>query len=126
MGIISGPDSGIYKSFGYKFNFNTRFIGYYLSKAVRKEKRETDIYNMIYVILSANIDKIDSYLASPNWEPQKYNHRTGKIKVLSNEMPSDPNDPERLNRKQSFLEQNPYSIIDINNIFLYNQYLTIP
>ncbi len=84
-----------------------------------KVTTENDIGN-------ANTEKRDSYLASPNGILQKYDHQTGKIKVLSNEMPSDPNDPERLNRKQSFLEQNPYSIIDINNIFLYNQYLTIP
>ncbi len=126
MGIISGPDSGIYKSFGYKFNFNTRFIGYYLSKAVRKEKRETDIYNMIYVILSANIDKIDSYLASPNWEPQKYNHRTGKIKVLSNEMPSDPNDPDRQNSISPFFEKDKSMFLDIKDFPSFNQYLMTP
>ena len=91
-----------------------------------KMKKVTNSNKNITDIGTANTHQIDSYLASPNGELQKYNHRTGKIKVLSNEKPSDPNDPERLNRKQSFLEQNPYSIIDINNIFLYNQYLTIP
>ncbi len=49
--------SGISEEFRYKFHFNVRFIDYYLSKAVRKEKIETGIYNMIYVLLSAKIIK---------------------------------------------------------------------
>ncbi len=47
--------SGINEDFSQKFGYNTCFIGYYLSKAVRKEKIETGIYNMIYVLLSAKI-----------------------------------------------------------------------
>lgn len=47
--------SGINEDFSNKFGYNTCFIGYYLSKAVRKEKIETGIYNMIYVLLSAKI-----------------------------------------------------------------------
>lgn len=49
--------SGISQDFSYKFQFNVSFVYYYLSKAVRKEKIETGIYNMIYVLLSAKIIK---------------------------------------------------------------------
>ena len=47
--------SGISQDFSYKFQFNVSFVYYYLSKAVRKEKIETGIYNMINVLLSAKI-----------------------------------------------------------------------
>ena len=80
---------------------------------------DTDIGN-------ANIDKIDSYLASPNGELQKYNHRTGKIKVLSNEMPSDPNDPDRQNSISPFFEKDKSMFLDIKDFPSFNQYLMTP
>ena len=53
--MLNKYDSGINDDFNNKFRFNTCFINYYLSMAVRKEKIETGIYNMILVQLSAKI-----------------------------------------------------------------------
>ena len=55
LNIHDEHESGISDDFCYKFRFNVNFVYYYLSKAVRKEKIETGIYNMINVLLSAKI-----------------------------------------------------------------------
>ena len=39
------------------------------------------------------------YLVSPNGQLQKYNPKDGKILKISNQMPSDPQDPSRKNQK---------------------------
>ena len=46
---------------------------------------------------NANFRKMDSFLVTPDGSLQKYNCSTGVISVLSNDMPSDVNDPDRLN-----------------------------
>jgi hypothetical protein len=45
-----------------------------------------------------NVAKIDGYVATPNGSLQKYNHITGKIATISTNMPSDFNDPTKLNK----------------------------
>lgn len=40
---------------------------------------------------------MDSYLVTPNGSLQKYNHKSGKIIIISNDMPSDSFDPTRMN-----------------------------
>ena len=88
-----------------------------------KMKKVTNSKKNITDIGTANTHQIDSYLASPNGELQKYNHRTGKIKVLSNEMPSDPNDPDRRNSISPFFEKDKSMFLDIKDFPLFNQYL---
>lgn len=46
---------------------------------------------------NANMRQIDSYLVTPNGSLQKYDPKNNKISIISNDMPSDPNDPEALN-----------------------------
>ena len=46
---------------------------------------------------NANKHKRILYVVTPNGSLQKYDPQTGKIKVLSDDMPSDSNDPDRLN-----------------------------
>ena len=61
---------------------------------------------------NANIRKMDSYLVTPNGSLQKYNCSTGVVSVLSNEMPSDVNDPDRLNLID-IRERHPVSTSDL-------------
>jgi len=88
-----------------------------LSKTERiKQKGNNDIGN-------ANRRKLDSYLVTPNGSLQKYEPNSNKITIVSNDMPSDKNDPSRLNLKDS-QERNPYTMEDflrmINKVF-FNQ-----
>ena len=78
-----------------------------LSSNEKKEitERGTDIGN-------ANFRHLDSYLVTPNGSLQKYSPKTGKISVLSNEMPSDFNDPDRLNYIDT-RERHPESTMDL-------------
>ena len=65
--------------------------GKFISKEERKkENGNNDIGN-------ANRIKKVSYLFTPNGSLQKYNPQNGEITIVSNDMPSDPNDPTRVN-----------------------------
>lgn len=44
-----------------------------------------------------------AYVVTPNGSLQKYNPHTGKIEVLSNELPSDPNDPDHINENNTVI-----------------------
>lgn len=68
---------------------------------------------------NANARQISSYVATPNGAVQKYDPKTGKISIISNDMPSDPNDPNRLNKIEP-VENNP---INIKNIMRMNENL---
>ena len=61
----------------------------------------------------------DGYLVCPDGSLKKYSHKTGKISVISNEMPSDQNDPKRLNNL-GVEEHNPINVVSLtkaqNNI----------
>ena len=102
-------------AFDSKFkNGNNVFSGSFDKDRVENltadEKRDitktgTDIGN-------ANYRHMDSYLVTPNGSLQKYSPSTGKISVLSNEMPSDHNDPDRMNLID-IRERHPTSAIDL-------------
>lgn len=51
----------------------------------------------------SNKNKIPSYVVTPNGLLQKYTPNDGAIKVISNEMPSDPADPDCLNTNFFYL-----------------------
>ncbi len=93
---------------------------YFSSEEKRKSNLPNDIGN-------SNKRGTDSYLVTPNGSLQKYNPLTGKITVISNDMPSDANDPYRLNYID-IKENNPTTIWEImqmqeniNKGILYNQ-----
>lgn len=46
---------------------------------------------------NANARQMTSYVATPNGSLQKYNPKTGKITIVSNQMTSDLNDPDCMN-----------------------------
>lgn len=56
---------------------------------------------------NANKRQRDSYLTTPNGSLKKYSPKTGKVTLISTDMPSDYNDPERVNNRSSFIEANP-------------------
>ena len=77
-----------------------------------------------YDIGLANKHKRISYVVTPNGSLQKYDPQTGKIKVLSNDMPSDSNDPDRLNENNInyiSIEKTIVQKIDVIN-FLYQTF----
>lgn len=78
---------------------------YYSSEEKRNSNLPNDIGN-------SNKRGTDSYLVTPNGSLQKYNPLTGKITVISNDMPSDANDPYRLNYID-IRENNPTTIREI-------------
>ena len=73
---------------------------------------------------NANEHKRISYVVTPNGSLQKYDPQTGKIKALSNHMPSDSNDPDRLNENNInyiSIEKTIVQKIDVIN-FLYQTF----
>lgn len=113
--VASFHTHGAYtKEFGIGNNI---FSGVTDGKSYVKDKRtvtrgNTDIGN-------ANIRNLFSYVSTPNGSLQEYNPHTGKISIISNDMPSDPKDPTRLNLVTP-IERHPNTISDIirmnNNI----------
>ena len=59
----------------------------------------------------SNRTQLTSFLVTPNGSLQSYDPKTGKIKVLSNNMPSDYRDPDRMNSVSSYIEKHPLSIM---------------
>ena len=87
----------------------------------QNELRQTYIYDIGY----SNRKGIPSYLATPNGSLQKYNPKSGKIITLSESLPSDKNDPERLNNNSSDIEWNILTdkdYLDIDRKLLYDEY----
>ncbi len=70
------------------------------SKDLRNIRNYKDIGN-------ANRRQRDSYLVTPNGSLKKYSPKTGKVTLISEEMPSDYNDSSRVNNKSSLIETNP-------------------
>lgn len=73
----------------------------------------------------ANISCMISYVVTPNGSLQKYDNSSGKIRVLSNDMPSDKNDPNRLNDKGSEIERDSVTngeLLKIMRDILYENY----
>ena len=73
----------------------------------------------------ANATKMNSYVVTPNGSLQKYDYISGKVKVISINMPSDRNDPNRLNERQSEIEEDKLTISQILEIMrnvLYEKY----
>ena len=59
----------------------------------------------------SNRTQLTSFLVTPNGSLQSYDPKIGKIKVLSNNMPSDYRDPDRMNSVSSYIEKHPVSIM---------------
>ena len=73
---------------------------------------------------NTNKHKRISYVVTPNGSLQKYDPQTRKIKVLSNDMPSDSNDSDRLNENNInyiSIEKTIVQKIDVIN-FLYQTF----
>ncbi|MDM1046586.1 DUF4329 domain-containing protein, partial [Myroides sp. 1354] len=45
-------------------------------------------------------NEVDSYLSTPDGSLLKYNYKTTEVSIISNKLPSDPNDPNRQNNNQ--------------------------
>ena len=78
-----------------------------------------------YDIGFSNNRKLISYLVTPNGTLQKYDFKTGKIKVINHSMPSDKNDLDRMNSVQSDVETQPISnkeFLEIKGRILYDIY----
>ena len=72
---------------------------------------------------NANREQMDSFIVTPNGSLQRYDFRTGKISIISKDMPSDPEDPTRMNNIPSIEENNPlnnYDYLEINRRIMYN------
>ena len=80
---------------------------------LKQRKAVTDITD----IGNANRDKLNSYVATPNGSLQKYDYKSGKITMISTDMPSDVKDPERLNSISALMENNKLGIDAILKVF---------
>ena len=90
-------------------NFSAYTDNYFSSQLTRRGKtrllseRELKLVinspNMPTDIGTSNKLGKEVYLVSPNGQLQKYNPKDGKILKISNQMPSDPQDPSRKNQK---------------------------
>ncbi|MDE5986807.1 MAG: DUF4329 domain-containing protein, partial [Prevotella sp.] len=58
----------------------------------------------------ANKVQRDSFITTPNGSLKKYEHRTGKVTLISTDMPSDYNDPDRKNNRSYLIEANPIKV----------------
>lgn len=75
---------------------------------------------MSYDIGNSNRRQIDSYLVTPNGSLQKYDPKKNIISIISNDMPSDPNDPDSLN--SNYVESDNFSINDFLNMLRIETY----
>lgn len=57
-----------------------------------------------------NKEKLTIYVATPNGSLQKYDSGTGKISTIDTQMPSDQQDPNKLNKNNAGIEKNPVVI----------------
>lgn len=73
---------------------------------------------------NANREKMNIYLTTPNGSLQKYNYKTGNIEILSKSIPSDSNDPSRLNNMPSIVEKNPLTFEKILELYRKQAYRT--
>ena len=87
---------------GIRANVNGRKVLVSASKR-KMETGKNDIGN-------ANKRQIDSYLVTPNGSLQKYDPKNNKISIISNDMPSDSNDPEALN--SNYVSPNNFTYLD--------------
>ncbi len=71
---------------------------------------------------NANLDKINAYLVTPNGSLQKYDYKTGKIKLLSTDMPSDNKDPLRLNGQSALVNDNRLDIEKLLELYRKQMY----
>ena len=69
---------------------------------------------------NSNRRQIDSYLVTPNGSLQKYDPKKNIISIISNDMPSDPNDPDSLN--SNYVESDNFSINDFLNMLRIETY----
>jgi hypothetical protein len=44
------------------------------------------------------VEKLDGYLTTPSGTLKLFNYKTEKVTVISKDMPSDPKDPDRVNK----------------------------
>ncbi|WP_270214039.1 DUF4329 domain-containing protein [Coprobacter fastidiosus] len=58
---------------------------------------------------------IDGFVTTPDGSLKKYNVRTAKVNVISEDLPSDPKDTERKN------QVNPIDVPKIKKIFIYKK-----
>lgn len=70
-----------------------------------------------YDIGIANTEKRNSYVVTPNGSLKKYDYKTGIITTISDDMPSDSNDPTRVNHVRSDIETNKLSVWDKISIY---------
>ena len=59
---------------------------------------------------TANKEKLKIYVATSSGSLQKYDPATGKISTIDTQMPSDPQDPNKLNQNNAGVEKNPVVI----------------
>ena len=69
---------------------NNKFSGETNSAEGNKHSSGGDIF--LY-----NLKEVDGYVATPNGSLRKYDYKTGEVMIISEQMPSDKNDPKRLN-----------------------------
>ena len=67
--------------------------------------------------------KIDGYLTTPNGSLKKYEHSTGKVSVVSTDLPSDPTDPSRKNSQSALIspkneQKVDLRVLELNRILL--------
>jgi len=59
---------------------------------------------------TANKENVKIYVATPSGSLQKYDPATGKISTIYTKIPSDPQDPNKLNQNNAGVEKNPVVI----------------
>ena len=94
--------------------YGNEFSGIYFK---RTRKHYADLRNSPHGDIGiANRNKKNIYLATPNGSLKKYEFQSGKITILSRELPSDYKDPTRQNNNSSWIRnsiQTPLEIIEL-------------
>jgi RHS repeat-associated protein len=105
-------------------NFNDEFSGLRMNddKGTVLPTKSLMARNDITDIGNANRCKLNNYVATPNGSLQKYDHKTGKISIISNDMPSDKNDPNRLNDRDASDTTSNNDLLQLIRKIIYQQY----
>jgi RHS repeat-associated protein len=119
---IGAITAGIVHTHGnYSFGrwYDNKFSGSWDTETneINTAKENKAVTNPKTDIGVANIVGETEYVATPNGTFQKYNPTTGKISIIDTQMPSDKNDPSKLNNNDGNVEKKPVDIPKHINLY---------
>ena len=110
-GAVSAGDTHTHGSYSFGKWADNLFSGSWDKNKMMNTPGENKAVNNTKTDIGvSNAEGQTMYVSTPNGSMQKYDPSTGKISTISTQMPSDKNDPGRLNKNDANVEKNPVDI----------------